>query len=73
MVQDPVACPKCKQQMRKGFLLDRAHGGAGVMSWIEGKPRRSFWFGLKVTRRTTLVPLTAYRCPSCGYLESYAE
>jgi len=32
----------------------------------------SRWFGLKV-RKKDLVPISAWRCGRCGYLESYAQ
>lgn len=66
------ACPKCDQPMEPGFVVDRGHGNARLMStWVAGKPERSFWTGLKTSKRANLEVL-AYRCPDCGLLESYA-
>jgi Zn ribbon nucleic-acid-binding protein len=69
MVQSEVACPKCKHQMQEGFPLDR--GDARVGEWVEGPPQYG-WLGVKWVRRKRL-PITGYRCPSCGYLETYAR
>ena len=71
MGQSEQACPKCKHQMQDGFLLDRGDGAARVAAWVEG-PHEYGWLGLKWVRRKRL-PITAYRCLSCGYLEAYAR
>jgi hypothetical protein len=39
---------------------------------LAGTPKPSFWFGI-VPRRKDLRPIETYRCPACGYLESYAR
>jgi hypothetical protein len=64
-------CPKCSGQMEDGFTLDHTHGENLQAAWVEGPPKRSFWAGLKVPRAIQ-HPITTYRCPGCGYLESYA-
>lgn len=64
-------CPKCRRPMNEGFLLDHTHGGIGQSQWTEGQPRRSFWTGV-VVKKKARVDVTTYRCPRCGYLESYA-
>jgi hypothetical protein len=69
MIRGEIACPKCKHQMQEGFLLDR--GGPSVAEWVEGPPDYG-WLGLKWFRRKRVL-ITAYRCPSCGYLEAYAR
>ena len=71
MVQSEIACPKCKHQMQEGFPLDRGDAPARVGEWVEGAPEYG-WLGVKWVRRKRL-PITAYRCPSCGYLETYAR
>jgi len=64
-------CPKCKGLMEEGFVVDYAHGGARkVSTWAEGQPTVSFWEGLKVKEQRKI---SAFRCTSCGYLESYAR
>jgi hypothetical protein len=64
-----IACPKCKAAMQEGFPIDR--GGPTVGEWVEG-PREYGWLGLRWMRKRRL-PITTYRCPACGYLESYAK
>lgn len=67
----PAHCPRCRRGMERGFLLDREHGGYRAGEWVEGAPQRSFWTGVK-TRGKERIPITAYRCEACGYLEFYA-
>jgi hypothetical protein len=69
MVQN--ACPKCQHQMQEGFPLDRGDAPARVGEWVEGPPQYG-WLGVKWVRRKRL-PITGYRCSSCGYLETYAR
>jgi hypothetical protein len=59
--------------MERGFVLDQTYGAVMQSAWMEGAPERSIWTGgvkLKGRRR---LPVTTYRCPRCGYLESYAR
>jgi hypothetical protein len=58
--------------MEPGFVLDRTHGGVAQSTWVEGAPVRSIWTGLKLKGHQRLQVMT-YRCPKCGYLESYAR
>ena len=71
MTADAPACPKCDAVMEPGFVLDQTYGAMTQSAWIEGPPERSFWTGLKVKGRDRL-PVTTFRCPECGFLESYA-
>jgi hypothetical protein len=57
--------------LSEGFLLDRTRNDRTNARWVEGAPRRSFWRGLDLRGRMSL-PVTALRCPRCGYLELYA-
>ncbi len=65
-------CPKCQQTMEQGFIPDYAHGGILLSSWHPGAPEKSFWKGTKASRRT-VIPIGAFRCPGCGFLEFYAN
>lgn len=59
--------------MQAGFLLERGdRDRRGGTQWVEGAPERSFWTGLRIKNRLVL-PVTTYRCESCGYLASYAR
>jgi len=65
-------CPKCGNRMEEGFILDHTHGGRLQSAWVEGKPQRSFWTGIKM-RGTSQHPVSTFRCERCGFLESYAD
>jgi hypothetical protein len=68
MVQSAIACPKCQTQMQDGYLVDETR----VAHWHEGPPRR--WLGMTMVGwAKKRLPITTYRCPACGYLESYAK
>ena len=58
--------------MDLGYVLDHGHGTTTVAEWVEGRPERSFWTGLRL-RGKKLHPVSAYRCSSCGYLEFFAR
>jgi DNA-directed RNA polymerase subunit RPC12/RpoP len=64
-------CAKCGTRTEEGFIVDNTYGSRLQSSWVEGPPDRSRWTGVKVRGRVVL-PITSYRCPKCGYLESYA-
>ena len=66
-----VECPKCRHKMDEGLLKDETHGAVRSGKWVEGPPEKSFWTGTK-THGKKQIPVTAYRCSKCGYLESYA-
>lgn len=72
MTNHEPTCAKCGTAMEAGFLLDhQAHASGTQSAWIDGAPERSFWTGLKLKGHQRL-PVTTYRCPKCGFLESYA-
>lgn len=58
--------------MEEGFILDNAHSALVQSEWIEGPPERSRWTGLKLKGKEH-IPVVAFRCLQCGYLESYAQ
>jgi Domain of unknown function (DUF6487) len=73
MRDERMECPQCKKRMHPGFLLERGHHNQlGFTSWVEGTPEKSFWKGLTLKGRQVL-PVTTYRCDSCGHLASYAR
>ena len=71
MTDRAPACGKCSTAMELGFVLDYTHGAMTQSSWVEGEPERSFWTGVKIKGHQKL-PVNTYRCPNCGFLESYA-
>ena len=65
-------CPKCNSDMEEGFVIDHSYTARMPSEWVEGKPVRSFWTGLKVPKGANHA-VAPYRCTRCGYLESYAR
>jgi hypothetical protein len=72
MTADSVECMRCHADMEVGFVPDFTYGGYVQQKWSPGEPRKSFWGWLKINRHQ-LIPVTTYRCPKCGCLESYAK
>ena len=66
------SCPKCRGSMTEGFVIDNAHGGRMVSTWLEGAPAKSIWLGVKLDGKKP-IEITTLRCASCGFLESYAK
>jgi hypothetical protein len=66
-------CPKCDKAMDRGHVPDVAHGQVLQSNWAPGEPAsRRFFGGIKFDYDSQL-PLIAYRCPKCGYVELYAR
>ena len=57
--------------MIEGFIVDHTHGGSTVSAWVEGEPKKSIWFGVKL-KGSTPIDISTWRCRRCGFLESYA-
>jgi hypothetical protein len=57
--------------MQAGFCGDRSHGAFKVSEWFEGKPEPSL-LGFVKTGGREKHEIRTFRCPKCGYLESYA-
>ena len=65
-------CPKCDKLMDRGHLPDAGPGHWQLSSWAPGNPEpRRFFGGIKYDA-DTVMPLAAYRCSACGYVEFYA-
>ncbi len=64
-------CPKCNTKMELGFIPDGIYGGVAVPAWVADAPTKN-WLGVIATRGKTRYVISTYRCPRCGYLESYA-
>jgi hypothetical protein len=66
-------CSKCQTEMEVGYVMDRGHNNARKpATWIEGEPERSIWMGTKIAGKEQ-IQVHTFRCPKCGYLESYAR
>jgi hypothetical protein len=57
--------------MGEGVIAEKGDSQWLIASFLPGPPKVSRWFGLKV-RRKDLVPISAWRCTRCGFLENYA-
>lgn len=79
-MKTPPKCLRCQTPMAKGFQVDHTgHGSAVQTKWIEGDPHTSTFLGVNLSgfvkgeRDALELPITLYRCPSCGCLESFAH
>ena len=72
MSANSYVCSKCNGNMEQGFILDNTYGARVVSHWAAGAPQKSFWVGTKLPD-VELIPIGAFRCSSCGYLESFAR
>src|SRR5262245_12500458 len=72
MSAEKLACPKCRGEMVRGFILDLSFPHRAVSHWVEGTPEKSLIAGTKVPAGKDM-PTATFRCAGCGYLESYAS
>lgn len=72
MADTKPQCPNCKSEMQQGFVIDNTYGARIVSHWAAGAPRKSFWVGTKLPEEQQ-IPIGTFRCPTCGYLQSYAR
>ena len=73
MTNKEMQCPKCKGEMVQGFLPDYFHDARSlVVAWFAGPPKKSFWSKTKAPRGDG-VPVGAFRCQKCGFLEFYSD
>ncbi len=76
--RDYLPCQKCGKSMERGFILDESYDRHRVSEWAEGQPEKYFMLGIvsvpgAVKSPEVRIPVVTFRCPSCGYLESYAR
>lgn len=70
-MNENMKCPKCDVIMEKGMMLRT--------TWISGEPElgKSLMTGLiKIGAwpiKRTVTYVTAWKCPSCGKVELYAD
>ena len=68
-------CPKCAGKLIQGFMPDRTHGGTFLHRWHKGAPSfslKSFWSEMRCNWSDS-IPIAAFRCEACGFLELYAD
>ncbi|HMA21563.1 MAG TPA: hypothetical protein VKO87_12220 [Gemmatimonadaceae bacterium] len=59
--------------MEPGHVPDTGHGVVLQSSWAPGLPVvQRFFGGIKYSKKH-LIPLIAWRCSRCGYVELFAE
>jgi hypothetical protein len=58
--------------MEQGFILDRSLNAQYTSRWAADQPEKSFFTVTKISE-SQAIPIGAFRCSSCGYLESYAR
>jgi predicted RNA-binding Zn-ribbon protein involved in translation (DUF1610 family) len=73
MAQASFHCPKCQKTMEEGHIPDVGRNRATQTAWSHGRAERQRFFGGIKFKPKEQIPLTAYRCPSCGYVELYAK
>lgn len=72
-----LACPRCSGAMEGGYLSPQLVGKpfkqTNVMpvSWHKGVVKWSMWLGYR--SRSKGLPLRAFRCERCGYVEFYCD
>ena len=66
-------CPKCQKTMERGHIPDQGRNKVSQSGWSHGEAERQRFLGGIKFRPKEQFPLTAYRCPSCGYVELYAQ
>ncbi len=71
MNTDTPICSKCGGEMEEGFIPDYRREGVAASQWVEGSPKKPFFWGSIVSNKDQIA-ITTFRCTRCGYLESYA-
>jgi len=72
MINSKLLWPKCDGEMVQGFVPDYSPAAIFVSGWHEGKPKKSFWTVAKAPLDEG-VPIGAFRCGKCGFLEFYTD
>ena len=72
MADKRLTCPKCSHEMERGHVPDAGYGQVYQARWSRGDPERQRFLGGIKWKRADQVPLVAYRCTSCGFVELYA-
>ena len=65
-------CPKCQKTMERGHIPDKTRNQVNPAAWAPGAPERQRFFGGIRFSSKEQLPLSAFRCPGCGYVELYA-
>ena len=71
MKTTPQMCPKCNGQMLRGYIPDVSYANLMLTGWVQGSAKKRWLGGIKIPKGA--VPVGAFRCEGCGYLEFYAR
>ena len=70
-------CPDCNVALEEGFVPDFAFNAVIQMMWHPGPAESKTVLGLRTGSveldSSKFLPVTAYRCPQCGLVRTYAE
>ena len=67
-----IPCPKCQGQMSPGYIPDFDENIIRQSNFYAGEPRTGWGGSLKINQNDAL-PVRAYCCVACGFLEFYAS
>lgn len=72
MTEPQPECTGCRRPMEAGYFVDHGYGAVYPVGWVAGVASWSRWLGLRLKGKTK-VPVTTFRCPGCGRLDSFAR
>ena len=73
MSAEASRCPKCNGEMAQGFIFEYDGAMRWVSAWVEGAPKKSWFFGSAKVPKEKCVPVGTFRYSAFGFLESYAR
>jgi hypothetical protein len=73
MTLEQPRCGKCQGTMELGHIPDTSRNRATPSAWLAGPPEsRSFFLGIQ-WKADLQIPLSAFRCTQCAFVEIYAK
>jgi hypothetical protein len=58
--------------MVQGFVSEHREQTVQLAGWVEGPPKKAFMRGIDIPVNGGM-PIGAFRCKQCGYMEFYAD
>ena len=71
MPTDRTRCSECGGTMEAGYILDSTKTDYRDSRWVPGTAERN-WMGFLKYDLKTVRKVVTDRCPTCGFLKSYA-
>lgn len=72
-----MKCMKCDEETEEGFTAEFGHANFVHPSvWVKGQPQKKKAFlamDSVAVKDKKAYAITQYRCPKCGFLESYGN